>query len=67
MQPRGRAEGVKTHCYALINKQRINKLSTNVYVICKFVVNQTSLVNQTREYYLRNALKHRRDEIFGVS
>ena len=30
---------VKTHCYTLKNKQRINKLSTNVYVICKYVVN----------------------------
>ena len=27
---------IKTHCYTLKNKQRINKLSTNVYVICKY-------------------------------
>ena len=26
---------IKTHCYTLKNKQRINKLSTNDYVICK--------------------------------
>ena len=31
---------IKTYCYALKNKQRINKLSTNVYVICKYVVNK---------------------------
>ena len=33
---------IKTHCYTLKNKQRINKLSTNDYVICKYVVNRMS-------------------------
>ena len=28
---------IKTYCYTLKNKQRINKLSTNVNVICKYV------------------------------
>ena len=33
---------IKTYCYTLKNKQRINKLSTHVYVICKYVVNRMS-------------------------
>ena len=33
---------IKTHCYTLKNKQRINKLSTNDYVIRKYVVNRMS-------------------------